>query len=146
MEHCTQEKKIEKIEKTLWFGNGKKPLIAMPDQIDSISQSLEKIEYNIAILLEFQTKTEIAKQSEDKANKVKKEREKEDAINHRWRIGLAVGTILGMITIIVSLLTGNGDKQDNSISEQEFKELWEQYKKDHVTRGDSTYSELLVQL
>jgi hypothetical protein len=48
-----------------------------------------------------------------------------------------------MLAIIVSLLAINFDNKDNGITEEEFKELWENYKEEHNIRGDTTNYSLI---
>ena len=63
MEKCSKEKEIEKITKALWVGNGKKPLASLPDQVDNIGKSIEIIQSDIKVLLQFQTQVEVQTQT-----------------------------------------------------------------------------------
>jgi hypothetical protein len=150
MEHCSKEKELDTIKKLL-YGNGKKGLITLTSDLnnkfDNLDKSISHIQSNVDVLVRFQTQIE-TKEKEGAVHEKKIEKLRQDEmVNKRWRIGLTISTILGMLAIIVSLLAINfNEKQDNAVSEDEFKELWEKYKKDHRTRDatDTTLSYLAV--
>jgi len=108
MQECSKKEEIETIKKVL-YGNGKKGLVAMTgnlyDKVDDLAVSMNEIKTDVKDLLRFQQQTETKEQQNEK-HEIKIEKiKKEEMINKRWRIGLTISTILGMLAIIVSLIT-----------------------------------------
>jgi hypothetical protein len=141
MQECTKKEEIETIKKVL-YGNGKKGLVAMTgnlyDKVNDLGKSISEMQADVKVLVQFQTQIE-TKEKQSALHEQKIERIKRDEmVNKRWRIGLTISTILGMLAIIVSLLAINFDNKDNGITEEEFKELWNDYKEEHNIRGDTT--------
>lgn len=144
MERCSKEKEIERLSKAVW-GNGKKGLIELTsnlyERMENIDPIVKDIQANVQVLLQFQTQITTENEQEEKREKEIKEKEKEDKIQKRWFIGLAVTTMLGMLSMIIALITmidNNSDKSskaDNEVTEQEFKNLWYEYRKDHLERN-----------
>lgn len=141
MQECSKKEEIETIKKVL-YGNGKKGLVAMTgnlyDKVNDLGKSISEMQADVKVLVQFQTQIE-TKEKQSALHEQKIERIKRDEmVNKRWRIGLTISTILGMLAIIVSLLAINFDNKDNGITEEEFNELWENYKEEHNIRGDTT--------
>ena len=140
---CKRDKEIDYISKVL-NGNGKAGLITLTnrlsDKVDNLSKSVETIQSNVEVLVRFQTQIE-TKEKQGTLHEQKIEQIKHDEmVNKRWRIGLTISTILGMLGIIISLLAINYNEPEQSgVTEDEFRQLWENYKKDHNVRGDTTY-------
>jgi hypothetical protein len=146
MQECSKKEEIETIKKVL-YGNGKKGLVAMTgnlyDKVNDLGKSISEMQADVKVLVQFQTQIE-TKEKQSALHEQKIERIKRDEmVNKRWRIGLTISTILGMLAIIVSLLAINFDNKDNGITEEEFKELWENYKEEHNIRGDTTNYSLI---
>ena len=88
--------------------------------------------------MQFQTQVEVKAQQEEIHEKKLEELRKERKSDKKWRVGLTITTILGMLGIIVSLLTiiyAEPKTESEGVTEQEFQRLWENYKKDHNIRG-----------
>ncbi len=108
MQECSKEKDIEALKNAV-FNKGEKGLIAMTsnlyDKVNDLSVSMNEIKTDVKDLLRFQQQTETKEQQNEK-HEIKIEKiKKEEMINKRWRIGLTISTILGMLAIIVSLIT-----------------------------------------
>lgn len=139
MSECSRKEEIETIKKVL-YGNGKKGIVAMTsnlyDKVNDLGSSLESIQADIKVLVRFQTQIE-TKEKESALHEKKLDQIKHgEMVNKRWRIGLTMSTMLGMLAIIVSLLAIKFDNKPG-VTDQEFQELWEQYKDNHNIRGDS---------
>ena len=139
MQECSKE--IETIKKVL-YGNGKKGLVAMTgnlyDKVSNLGKSINEMQADVKVLVQFQTQIETKEQQSVLHEKKIEQLKRDEMVNKRWRIGLTITTILGMLAIIVSLLAINFDSKDNSITEEEFQELWNDYKEEHNIRGDTT--------
>lgn len=147
MEKCSKEKEIERLSKAV-YGNGKKGLVELTsnlyERIETIDPIMKEIQSNVQVLLQFQTQIKTKSKEEEKhENEIRRLREGE-IINKRWRIGLTISTVLGMLTIIISLLVminnwnNNGNKRseaDNGVTEEEFRDMWYKYRKDHLERN-----------
>lgn len=141
MQECSKKEEIETIKKVL-YGNGKKGLVAMTgnlyDKVNDLGKSINEMQADVKVLVQFQTQIETKEQQSVLHEKKIEQLKRDEMVNKRWRIGLTISTILGMLAIIVSLLAINFDSKDNSITEEEFQELWQDYKKEHNIRGDTT--------
>src|SRR6056297_1739173 len=124
MEKCTKTKEIERMEKAI-YGNGKEGLLTLVSNLyekyDTMDKNLMDVRTDIKVLLQFQTQVEATNQQKK--------------INQRWRIGLTITTILGLLGLLVSIMITTLDDKNTGVSEQEFQELWKQYKDNHVTRS-----------
>lgn len=152
MDKCIKQKEIETIQKTL-NGNGKLGLVALTsnlvDKFDTLTDNMVSMQTDIKVLLRFQTQIEVEKKEKEKKKIEIQEIQQKQSINKRWFIGLAITTIIGLLTIIVTLITidYNEPVKAQPVSDEEFKELWNNYKKNHNFRGnepDSTYSMLCL--
>ena len=141
MQECSKKEEIETIKKVL-YGNGKKGLVAMTgnlyDKVSDLGKSINEMQADVKVLVQFQTQIETKEQQSVLHEKKIEQLKRDEMVNKRWRIGLTITTILGMLAIIVSLLAINFDSKDNSITEEEFQELWNDYKEKHNIRGDTT--------
>jgi len=141
MQECSKKEEIETIKKVL-YGNGKKGLVAMTgnlyDKVSDLGKSINEMQADVKVLVQFQTQIETKEQQSVLHEKKIEQLKRDEMVNKRWRIGLTITTILGMLAIIVSLLAINFDSKDNSITEEEFQELWNDYKEEHNIRGDTT--------
>jgi hypothetical protein len=141
MQECSKKEEIETIKKVL-YGNGKKGLVAMTgnlyDKVNDLGRSINEMQADVKVLVQFQTQIETKEQQSVLHEKKIEQLKRDEMVNKRWRIGLTITTILGMLAIIVSLLAINFDSKDNSITEEEFQELWNDYKEEHNIRGDTT--------
>ena len=141
MQECSKKEEIETIKKVL-YGNGKKGLVAMTgnlyDKVNDLGKSINEMQADVKVLVQFQTQVETKEQQSVLHEKKIEQLKRDEMVNKRWRIGLTITTILGMLAIIVSLLAINFDSKDNSITEEEFQELWNDYKEEHNIRGDTT--------
>jgi len=141
MQECSKKEEIETIKKVL-YGNGKKGLVAMTgnlyDKVSDLGKSINEMQADVKVLVQFQTQIETREQQSVLHEKKIEQLKRDEMVNKRWRIGLTITTILGMLAIIVSLLAINFDSKDNSITEEEFQELWNDYKEEHNIRGDTT--------
>ena len=140
MEKCTKTKEIERMEKAI-YGNGKEGLLTLVSNLyekyDTMDKNLMDVRTDIKVLLQFQTQVEATNQQKQINKKDLEKKEREEKINQRWRIGLTITTILGLLGLLVSIMITTLDDKNTGVSDQEFKELWQQYKDNHVTRGDS---------
>lgn len=143
---------IRQLKGTL-YGNGKKGLVTLTsnlfDKVDSLANNIEAVQADVKVLLRFQTQIETEKQQHEIKIKEIRELKKQESINKRWFMGLTISTILGLVTIIISLIMSNRAPEETKITEREFEELIQEYQKDHKLRGsqsDTTYSELIVKL
>jgi len=140
MEKCTKTKEIERMEKAI-YGNGKEGLLTLVSNLyekyDTMDKNLMDVRTDIKVLLQFQTQVEATNQQKQINKKDLEKKEREEKINQRWRIGLTITTILGLLGLLVSIMITTLDDKNTGVTEQEFKELWQQYKDNHVTRGDS---------
>ena len=139
MEKCTKEKEIDRITKVL-YDNGEKGLITkisnLNQSVNLIDENVKQIQSNVNVLLQFQNQVEIQAKETDKKKIEIAALKRGDSINKRWFIGLAISTIMGLLAIIVTLIYVDfNNKEKDAVSEQEFKELWNDYEKDHITRG-----------
>lgn len=142
MHQCNKSEDITQIKKIL-FGNGKKGLIALTSdsyaKIDSLHKSIADINANVKVLVQFQTQVETKEQQnaifDNKLERIKQN----NVINKRWRIGLSISTILGLLAIVVSLLAMTFKEPpqpiEKGVTEDEFQTLWEDYKDKHDIRG-----------
>ena len=140
MEKCTKTKEIERMEKAI-YGNGKEGLLTLVSNLyekyDTMDKNLMDVRTDIKVLLQFQTQVEATNQQKQINKKDLEKKERDEKINQRWRIGLTITTILGLLGLLVSIMITTLDDKNTGVTEQEFKELWQQYKDNHVTRGDS---------
>jgi len=140
MEKCTKTKEIERMEKAI-YGNGKEGLLTLVSNLyekyDTMDKNLMDVRTDIKVLLQFQTQVEATNQQKQINKKDLEKKERDEKINQRWRIGLTITTILGLLGLLVSIMITTLDNKNTGVSDQEFKELWQQYKDNHVTRGDS---------
>jgi len=138
MEKCTKTKEIERMEKAI-YGNGKEGLLTLVSNLyekyDTMDKNLMDVRTDIKVLLQFQTQVEATNQQKQINKKDLEKKEREEKINQRWRIGLTITTILGLLGLLVSIMITTLDDKNTGVTEQEFKELWQQYKDNHVTRG-----------
>src|SRR6056297_24889 len=138
MEKCTKTKEIERMEKAI-YGNGKEGLLTLVSNLyekyDTMDKNLMDVRTDIKVLLQFQTQVEATNQQKQINKKELEKKERDEKINQRWRIGLTITTILGLLGLLVSIMITTLDDKNTGISEQEFKELWQQYKDNHVTRS-----------
>jgi len=138
MEKCTKTKEIERMEKAI-YGNGKEGLLTLVSNLyekyDTMDKNLMDVRTDIKVLLQFQTQVEATNQQKQINKKDLEKKEREEKINQRWRIGLTITTILGLLGLLVSIMITTLDDKNTGVSEQEFQELWKQYKDNHVTRS-----------
>jgi len=138
MEKCTKTKEIERMEKAI-YGNGKEGLLTLVSNLyekyDTMDKNLMDVRTDIKVLLQFQTQVEATNQQKQINKKDLEKKEREEKINQRWRIGLTITTILGLLGLLVSIMITTLDNKNTGVSEQEFQELWKQYKDNHVTRS-----------
>ena len=138
MEKCTKTKEIERMEKAI-YGNGKEGLLTLVSNLyekyDTMDKNLMDVRTDIKVLLQFQTQVEATNQQKQINKKELEKKERDEKINQRWRIGLTITTILGLLGLLVSIMITTLDDKNTGVSEQEFKELWKQYKDNHVTRS-----------
>lgn len=141
MHECTKHNEIESIKKAV-FGNGKRGLVSYMTEsfqkIEIITKAVELVQADVKVLLQFQTKIEVKAQQEEIHEKKLEELKKEIKSDKKWKVGLTISTILGMLAIIVSLLTiiySEPKADSQKVTEKEFQKLWEDYKKEHNTRG-----------
>ena len=150
---CTKSEDIKQIEKVL-YGNGKKGLVASTlelfDKLDSfqntVSKSIEAIQADVKVLLQFQNQVEVKEQQNEKYE-IKLEKMKKDEIKtKRWRLVFASTTILSILGLIITLLSViyNPPKINNEIqgvTEAEWKKLWEDFKKENNVRSIVLYQD-----
>jgi len=138
MEKCTKTKEIERMEKAI-YGNGKEGLLTLVSNLyekyDTMDKNLMDVRTDIKVLLQFQTQVEATNQQKQINKKDLEKKEREEKINQRWRIGLTITTILGLLGLLVSIMITTLDDKNTGVSEQEFQQLWKQYKDNHVTRS-----------
>jgi len=138
MDKCTKTKEIERMEKAI-YGNGKEGLLTLVSNLyekyDTMDKNLMDVRTDIKVLLQFQTQVEATNQQKQINKKDLEKKEREEKINQRWRIGLTITTILGLLGLLVSIMITTLDDKNTGVSEQEFQQLWKQYKDNHVTRS-----------
>jgi hypothetical protein len=108
MEQYAKKDEVKRIEKDLYGKLGLTTSMGVvANKVDSLAKSINSIEANVKVLLQFQTQIETKEEAESERKAEIAERIKEDIINKRWRTGLTITTMISLITIIISLLTIN---------------------------------------
>ena len=149
---CNRADDINQIKRVL-YGNGKKGLVAYTSELfekvdnfqESVSKSIDSIQADVKVLLRFQTQMEV-KEKQEEAYEKKLGKLKDDSIKtKRWRIVFASTTIIGMLSVIISLLAilyspprqvaQQQTVKEEGVTEEEFRALYEKYKDELNLRG-----------
>lgn len=108
------------------------------NEIELIKQAIEVMQADVKLLVQFQTQVEVKDQQKElydrKLDEIRKVRESDK----KWRIGLTISTIMGLLGIVVSmlvLLVSDPNNKDDGVTAEEFQALWEEYKEKHNLRG-----------
>jgi len=148
MHECNKSNEIEQLRKAV-YGNGKKGLVGYTvelfEKVDNFQKSttkaVEEIQANVKVLVRFQTQME-TKEKQEKLYEDRISTLKNNEIKaKRWRIIFASSTIIGMLGLIISLLTiiykppPKAIEKEQGVTEEKFKELWEEFKEENDIRG-----------
>lgn len=146
--NCTKSNEIESIKKAV-FGNGKRGLVSYMTEsfqkIDSLSKAVETVQADVKVLLQFQTQVEVTAQRDEIHEKKLESLRQEKRTDKKWRTGLTITTILGLLGIVATLLvlfiSPPKKNMTQGVTDEEFQELWEAYKKEHNIRGIVMFEE-----
>ena len=98
----TMEKKLDNLDKVVLQGTNGDSLVSMARQTRDRAAVTHK---DVKTLLKFQTEIETEQRIKERLHEKNRIREAKRAKRQQWFIGLLVGTVMSLITIIIALVT-----------------------------------------